>query len=540
MGPERRVRPHRPRRVPHAATRRPTCARRPATRSSSTPSASARSSARPATTSPTLGSQIGGRRRAGGRLDPQPQRPPGRSAAAPEHRRSRRVAGGTAARRGPDGGPEVRRRVGPRGVGRSRDRLERVASVAVTAELLQPHRLPDAVRAARRTSPVHDSHARRTHATLPSACARGTIATRAPLDKPTSTIYRYTSSITQRKERDMSHDETARPWPFIARWAMMKGVADGRGRAGAWITSSAWPRCASSAAAPFGAGRRSGRTRPDRFGGGRGRRRRGDVRTGAAAAAGRGGPQRLPADADDRGAQRRAVAPEPRLGLPDAGPARGRGPDPGVERDGAKLFEITDAGPRAPRRARGRAGPMGRPDEDPAARTLAELALAGASRSAKAAWQVGHAGDERADEHALRGADRDAPGAATGSSPRTTTTAGSRGREAPDRRNVSDDGHDGRNGTSGPPAIDVRGLVKNYGEVEAVRGVDFEVATGEVFGFLGPNGAGKTTTINMLCTLVKPTAGSAQRGRPRRRHASATTCAATSGWCSRTRRWTAT
>jgi ABC-2 type transport system ATP-binding protein len=58
-------------------------------------------------------------------------------------------------------------------------------------------------------------------------------------------------------------------------------------------------------------------------------------------------------------------------------------------------------------------------------------------------------------------------------------------------------------------AISVRSLAKTYGEVEAVRGVDFEVATGEVFGFLGPNGAGKTTTINMLCTLVKPTAGAA-------------------------------
>ena len=58
-------------------------------------------------------------------------------------------------------------------------------------------------------------------------------------------------------------------------------------------------------------------------------------------------------------------------------------------------------------------------------------------------------------------------------------------------------------------AIEVRGLKKNYDEVEAVRGVEFEVATGEVFGFLGPNGAGKTTTINMLCTLVTPTAGSA-------------------------------
>jgi ABC-2 type transport system ATP-binding protein len=59
------------------------------------------------------------------------------------------------------------------------------------------------------------------------------------------------------------------------------------------------------------------------------------------------------------------------------------------------------------------------------------------------------------------------------------------------------------------PAIVVRGLAKSYGEIEAVRGVDFEVATGEVFGFLGPNGAGKTTTINMLCTLAKPSSGSA-------------------------------
>jgi ABC-2 type transport system ATP-binding protein len=60
-----------------------------------------------------------------------------------------------------------------------------------------------------------------------------------------------------------------------------------------------------------------------------------------------------------------------------------------------------------------------------------------------------------------------------------------------------------------PPAISVHELVKSFGEVEAVKGVDFDVATGEVFGFLGPNGAGKTTTINMLCTLAKPTSGSA-------------------------------
>jgi ABC-2 type transport system ATP-binding protein len=60
-----------------------------------------------------------------------------------------------------------------------------------------------------------------------------------------------------------------------------------------------------------------------------------------------------------------------------------------------------------------------------------------------------------------------------------------------------------------PPAITVSGLTKNYGEIEAVRGIDFEVARGETFGFLGPNGAGKSTTIKILCTLARPTAGQA-------------------------------
>jgi ABC-2 type transport system ATP-binding protein len=59
-------------------------------------------------------------------------------------------------------------------------------------------------------------------------------------------------------------------------------------------------------------------------------------------------------------------------------------------------------------------------------------------------------------------------------------------------------------------AIEVSNLQKSFGVVEAVRGVSFEVAAGEVFGFLGPNGAGKTTTINMLCTLATPSAGSAR------------------------------
>ena len=60
-------------------------------------------------------------------------------------------------------------------------------------------------------------------------------------------------------------------------------------------------------------------------------------------------------------------------------------------------------------------------------------------------------------------------------------------------------------------AIDVVGLTKVYpGGVEAVKGLTFQVAAGEVFGLLGPNGAGKSTTIGMLTTTVTPTAGSAR------------------------------
>ena len=66
------------------------------------------------------------------------------------------------------------------------------------------------------------------------------------------------------------------------------------------------------------------------------------------------------------------------------------------------------------------------------------------------------------------------------------------------------------NGAVPAPAVSVKGLTKRYGELEAVRGIDFTVQTGETFGFLGPNGAGKSTTINMLCTLVQPSGGSAR------------------------------
>jgi ABC-2 type transport system ATP-binding protein len=66
------------------------------------------------------------------------------------------------------------------------------------------------------------------------------------------------------------------------------------------------------------------------------------------------------------------------------------------------------------------------------------------------------------------------------------------------------------NGSNPQPVISVAGLTKRYGEVEAVRGIDFEVTRGETFGFLGPNGAGKTTTIKILCTLANATTGTAR------------------------------
>src|SRR3954465_8724308 len=60
------------------------------------------------------------------------------------------------------------------------------------------------------------------------------------------------------------------------------------------------------------------------------------------------------------------------------------------------------------------------------------------------------------------------------------------------------------------PAISVRGLKKTYpGGIEAVKGIDFDVRPGEVFGVLGPNGAGKSTTIGMLTTTIAPTSGRA-------------------------------
>jgi len=61
-----------------------------------------------------------------------------------------------------------------------------------------------------------------------------------------------------------------------------------------------------------------------------------------------------------------------------------------------------------------------------------------------------------------------------------------------------------------PAALAVSGLAKRYGALEALKGVDLEVETGELVGLLGPNGAGKSTLVKIACGLVRPTSGSAE------------------------------
>ena len=60
--------------------------------------------------------------------------------------------------------------------------------------------------------------------------------------------------------------------------------------------------------------------------------------------------------------------------------------------------------------------------------------------------------------------------------------------------------------------IIISNLAKNFDDIKAVNGLNFEIHKGELFGLLGPNGAGKTTTIRMLCGLLAPSAGTATYG----------------------------
>ena len=67
----------------------------------------------------------------------------------------------------------------------------------------------------------------------------------------------------------------------------------------------------------------------------------------------------------------------------------------------------------------------------------------------------------------------------------------------------------------GGPPVEVRGLVKRYGDLVAVDDVDLTVEPGDVYGYLGPNGAGKTTSLRMMLGLIRPTAGTVAAVRPR-------------------------
>ena len=66
---------------------------------------------------------------------------------------------------------------------------------------------------------------------------------------------------------------------------------------------------------------------------------------------------------------------------------------------------------------------------------------------------------------------------------------------------------DARAGAAAVPAVSLRGVTRSFGDVHAVRGIDLEIAPGEIVAFLGPNGAGKTTTIDMVLGLSRPTTG---------------------------------
>src|SRR5437762_6831486 len=96
----------------------------------------------------------------------------------------------------------------------------------------------------------------------------------------------------------------------------------------------------------------------------------------------------------------------------------------------------------------------------------------------------------------------------------TSPRCAHRPRHIEDGRDVLVGMYGGTKPTTGTTtAIHVRHLTKTYpGGVEAVRGLDFDVASGEVFGLLGPNGAGKSTTVGMLTTTIVPTSGVARLG----------------------------
>ena len=194
----------------------------------------------------------------------------------------------------------------------------------------------------------------------------------------------------------MNHDDWAAPWPFLSRLAAMK--AGSRGRPGRYGNIDDLERLAALRhlrhGPPFGGPGWGGGP----FGGGRGRRRRGDVRTAMLillAEEPRNGYQLMQTIEERSGGRWR---PSPGSVYPTLAQLEDEGLIRGIERDGTKLFELTDAGREQAEQFANRTAPWAE-DEEADGRSIPEIASL-ILQIGKAAWQVAQEGDERQVEKA--------------------------------------------------------------------------------------------------------------------------------------------
>jgi DNA-binding PadR family transcriptional regulator len=193
----------------------------------------------------------------------------------------------------------------------------------------------------------------------------------------------------------MSHEDWAAPWPFLSRLAGMKAAS--RGRHGRYSGMDDLERLAAlrhmRGGPPFGGPMRGGP-----FGGGRGRRRRGDVRTAVLillAEEPRNGYQLMQTIEERSGGRWR---PSPGSVYPTLAQLEDEGLIRGIERDGTRLFELTDAGREQAEQYAGRTAPW-EEDEDQDGRSIPEIASL-IIQIGKAAWQVAQEGDDHQVEKA--------------------------------------------------------------------------------------------------------------------------------------------
>ena len=199
----------------------------------------------------------------------------------------------------------------------------------------------------------------------------------------------------------MTYEETAGPWPFLARLAMMKaGGHRGRGRYAGIDDLERLAALRHRRGGPFGPGPFGGGRGVGPFGGGRGRRRRGDVRLALLmllAEEPRNGYQLMQTIEERSGGRWR---PSPGSVYPTLAQLEDEGLIRGVERDGAKLFEITDQGRERLGESKVDPAPW-EEQEDPDAPDLHRMASL-IIQIGKAAWQVAQEGDERQTEQAYQ------------------------------------------------------------------------------------------------------------------------------------------